>query len=144
MQDTMSITPNPPQPQMVDLQALMAHLNRMDAQMHHLHEQLQANAATAIPIAPSPVPLQPPQHQSPHAISMHPYAPPKTPQEHAPSFVFSRLVSKPSQFYGKHGQEVYDWLSELDNLFKTAKTATDEDKLTFAVQCSPPRIDIRF
>ena len=131
----MSLTPTPlPQaePQSLNVPELLQHINTLDAQVRYLHDRLETAAqvshAAAIPIAPSP-PV--PSQAAPH--SSHPHDSSRA--EHLPTTILSKLLSRPSQFHGKHGQEVYDWLSELDILFENIGSVTDRQKMTFAVQC---------
>jgi len=47
-----------------------------------------------------------------------------------------KLLSRPSQFHGEHGNRVHDWLDELDICFlNVSETLSDAKKIAFARQC---------
>ena len=50
-------------------------------------------------------------------------------------FGLNRLLSKPSQFNGEHGDLVYDWINEMDMLFENCDASVSEPrKVVFAKQ----------
>lgn len=50
-------------------------------------------------------------------------------------FGLNRLLSKPSQFFGEHGDLVYDWINEMDMLFENCDASvTESRKVVFAKQ----------
>jgi hypothetical protein len=50
-------------------------------------------------------------------------------------FGLTRLLSKPSQFNGEHGDHVFDWINELNVLFENCDASVSEErKVVFAKQ----------
>lgn len=112
-----------PAPFPFDAQSLQQFLHAINDRMNELQQRMEATSthpATAAIPSTSTIPAAAP--------SLHP---PNS--EQLPSAVMSKLLSKPSQFYGKHGQEVYDWLSEWDHMFRNIGTISDQKKIEFAV-----------
>lgn len=104
-----------------DMQGLQQYLNTMHDEMNELRRRMETSTHPAVASSFSPT--------MPTASSSHP---PNS--EQLASTVLSKLLPKPSQFFGKHGQEVFDWLSEFDILFQNiVGTLSEQQKIKFAV-----------
>jgi hypothetical protein len=136
MNNEPSSTPfiNPVPTPVIDGQGLQNYLAAMQAefanQLHHINERLDTVVHDAAPSA-----------SATSAYAHHAAAPSHLPshstlsRERPATDILGKLLSKPSQFHGEHGNRVYDWLSELDLLFDNLGTITDKEKITFARQC---------
>lgn len=130
-----------PSATIVDAQALQNYLAAMQSelsnQLRTVHQRLDAVAPHAHEHAASFHP-DPSFSPSPPVPSSSPPIPPSRPSvshEVSAAATLSKLLSRPSQFHGEHGNRVYDWLSELDITFDNIGTATEHQKITFARQC---------
>jgi hypothetical protein len=117
---------------MSDAQALQHYLESMRAeianQLQHVNQRL--DTVTHEAASSSSAASYPPSHPSGRAGLTS-----TTGRERSATEVLGKLLNKPSQFHGEHGNRVYDWLSELDILFDNVGTASDHEKITFARQC---------
>jgi hypothetical protein len=115
---------------MTDVHALQSYLESMRAEMasqlQNVNQRLDTVANDAV-------------SSSSHAS--HPFSYPPSGRigvasgTRSATEVLGKLLNKPSQFHGEHGNRVYDWLSELDILFDNVGTTSDLEKITFARQC---------
>jgi hypothetical protein len=115
---------SPPPPPLSGEQAfqqLAQAYQQQQQQIQALHEQLQhLHAAAPHPGSASSSGASVGEH---HSHSDH----------HSP---LSKLLSKPSVFRGEHGNQVYDWIAELDILFENCgeEDLNDGRKISFAKQ----------
>ncbi len=135
--------PGPVSGPTIDAQQLQQYLNAMQAEFsnqlrsvnerlsHITHEAAESSASSTIPHqagldASSSFPSHLPSHSS--------FARPAATERPATE-ILGKLLSRPSQFHGEHGNRVFDWLSELDIIYDNIGNATDHQKITFARQC---------
>lgn len=140
--------PGPAPGPTIDAQQLQQYLNAMQAefsnQLRSVNERLanithEAAASSASSAFPGPGPhqagLDAASSLSSHPLSHSSFARPTAMIERPATEILGKLLSRPSQFHGEHGNRVYDWLSELDIIYDNIGNATDHQKITFARQC---------
>jgi len=123
---------------MTDVHALQSYLESMRAEMAN---QLRAEMANQLQNVNQRLEIVAHDAASSSSHASHPFSHPPSGRIGVASGIRSatevlgKLLNKPSQFHGEHGNRVYDWLSELDILFDNVGTTSDLEKITFARQC---------